>query len=50
MHEPEERQQPNPTAQEEQQGIDLLAAYKVFVRAFCRVEFTNSSFKEEDHA
>lgn len=50
MHEPEEQQQPNLTPQEGQQGIDLLAAYKVFVRAFCRVEFSNNSSKEEDHA
>jgi hypothetical protein len=50
MHEPEEQQQLDQTTQEELQRIDLLAAYKVFVRAFCRVEFSNNSSKEDDHA
>lgn len=49
MHEPEE-QQLDQAIPNEQQGIDLLSAYKAFVRAIYRIEFANSSSKEEDHA
>lgn len=47
MHEPQEKVLQS--ANEEQQGIDLEAAYKVLVRAFYRLESTENSLKETDH-
>lgn len=49
MHEPQE-QHVDLAIQDDQQGIDLLSAYKAFVRAIYRIEFSNSSSKEEDDA
>jgi len=34
---------------EEKQSIDLQAAYKVFIRAFYRLECTENGSKEADH-
>ncbi|MEZ4614706.1 MAG: hypothetical protein R2867_04210 [Caldilineaceae bacterium] len=49
MHEPEE-QQLGSTNQAEQQGINLHAAYRVLVRAFYRLECTDSDSEEENNA
>jgi len=49
MHEPQE-QQPDQAIDHGQQSLDLLSAYKAFVRAIYRVEFANDSPTEEDHA
>jgi hypothetical protein len=49
MYEPQE-QHLDQAIQDDQQGIDLLSAYKAFVRAIYRIEFSNSSSKEKDHA
>jgi len=49
MHEPEE-QQPDQTTQDEQHGINIRAAYRVLVRAFYRLECSDSDSQENDHA
>jgi hypothetical protein len=48
MHEPEEQQQCNEATKDEQQGINVRAAYRVLVRAFYRLECSDDT-KEEDH-
>ncbi len=51
MHEPEEQQQqPGQTTQDEQHGINIRAAYRVLVRAFYRLECSDSDPQENDHA
>ena len=49
MHEPQE-QQSTEGVQDEQQGINVRAAYRVLVRAFYRLECSDSDSQEEDHA
>lgn len=49
MHEPEEQKQPDQAAQEEQQGINKRAAYRVLVRAFYRLECSDTDSPEEIH-
>lgn len=50
MHDPQEQQQRDQAVQDEQQGINVRAAYRVLVRAFYRLECSDSDSQEEDHA